>query len=120
MKIFSKAIIITLFLTVGCWALTLKNTGIREATNFDKDSQKKTARDLYLRNCARCHGADGKSENELGKKLDATDLTGASVQKMSENKISNVIIYGEDEMPAFGKKLSKTEIKSLVRYVRAF
>ncbi len=120
MKNFSKAAIVILFLAIGCWALTLKTTNYQRTTAFDKESQKKMARDLYLQNCARCHGADGRSENELGKKLEAADLTSRSVQRMSGNKISNVIIFGEGEMPAFGKRLSKTEIKSLARYVRSF
>ena len=119
MKFFSKVVIVIFFLAVGCWALTLKNVGDRKALAFIETGQKKTARDLYLRNCARCHGANGKSENELGKKLEAPDLT-ASARRMSDNKISNAIIYGEGEMPAFGKKLSKAEIKSLTKYVRAF
>ena len=78
-----------------------------------------SSRNLYLNNCARCHGADGKGNTSLGKKLDATDLTSRKVQKMSRKKIARVIYYGDDPMPSFGKKLDKKEIDSIVDYVRA-
>lgn len=121
MKNFLKAATIVAFTTVGGLALTIKPNVYRETNltveNIEKPS---AARDLYLKNCARCHGADGKSDNELGRKLDAPDLTANHAQKMKERKIVGVITYGEDEMPAYGKKLSKAEIKSLARYVRSF
>lgn len=120
MKSFFKAAAIVAFLTVGGLALTGKPNVYRERNLTVENTEKPTARDLYVKNCARCHGADGKSENELGRKLDAPDLTASSIQKKSERSISGVITYGEDEMPAYGKKLSKAEIKSLARYVRSF
>lgn len=76
------------------------------------------AKKLYLNNCARCHGADGKSQTNLGRETDATDLTDSFVKKMSRKRVTNVINNGADGMPAFGKKLSKKEISSLVNYVR--
>lgn len=118
-KVFKAATAIA-FLIVGGWTLTAQPNVGRKINLPIENNRKLTARDLYLKNCARCHGADGKSENELGRKIDAPDLTNRSVQKMSERKIVGVITYGEDEMPAYGKKLSKAEIKSLARYVRSF
>jgi cytochrome c6 len=76
------------------------------------------ARKLYLKNCARCHGADGKSETELGKRDDAPDLTESYVKNKSRKHAANVIANGADGMPAFGKKLTKAEITSLVGYIR--
>ncbi len=74
-------------------------------------------RKLYLNNCARCHGADGKGQTELGKLNDVPDLT---ERKVSSKRANSVIIHGAENMPAFGGKLSKTEIAKLVRYVRSF
>jgi mono/diheme cytochrome c family protein len=76
------------------------------------------ARKLYLKNCARCHGADGKSDTETGKLNDAPDLTETYVKNKSRKHAANVIANGADGMPAFGKKLTKAEIASLVGYIR--
>lgn len=120
MKIFSKAMIVLAFLTVGAWALTKKNSNFQQIAPTDKNAPVEKTADLYLQNCARCHGADGKSETTLGKSLEATDLTSREVQKMSRKKIGKVITHGYDAMPAFDKKLSKAEIKALAEYVRSF
>lgn len=78
----------------------------------------KTApKDLYVRNCARCHGADGAGQTDTGRKLDVPDLS-ISGSKTSAAKIARVIAVGEGEMPAFGKKLSKKQIASIAAYVR--
>lgn len=119
--LFLKAAITLLSLTIGCWTLTTAKPVINPVEKSSSQvKQTKETRDLYVRNCARCHGADGRSETELGQKLFAADLTGRSVQKMSERKIIKVITNGSDEMPAFEKRLSEAEIKSIARYIRSF
>ncbi len=110
-----KTAIALCFLTLGGWTLAAKPNTYQ---NADQKSEKEAARDLYVKNCARCHGADGKSETNLGKSLEAANLTERSVQKMSEGKITNTITGGADNMPAFEKKLSAAEIKSIARYVK--
>src|SRR5690242_3234110 len=35
---------------------------------------------LYVKDCAKCHGEDGKGETKMGKKLGAKDYTDAKVQ----------------------------------------
>ena len=35
---------------------------------------------LYEKHCLKCHGADGKGETKMGKKVGAKDLTDAKVQ----------------------------------------
>lgn len=74
-----------------------------------------SAKSLYVRNCARCHGADGKSETELGKTVEAPDLT---AHKSSVKRNVQIITNGEGSMPGFGKKLKKADINALANYVR--
>ena len=38
------------------------------------------AKALYEKDCAKCHGADGKGETKMGKKMGAKDYTDAKVQ----------------------------------------
>jgi mono/diheme cytochrome c family protein len=85
---------------------------------FKNDADAKAApKDLYIRNCARCHGADGAGQTEIGQKLDVPDLS-IGGKRTSAAKIARVIANGKDEMPAFGKKLAKKQIASLAAYVR--
>lgn len=83
-------------------------------------SESNSARELFQKNCARCHGADGKSATELGKLFDSPDLTDGRIQRLSRKRMANSISRGKGGMPAFKKKLSSKEIASLVNYVRSF
>ncbi len=80
---------------------------------------------LYEEHCAKCHGADGKGDTKMGKKLGAKDYTSAQVQaELKEDKAFKVTKEGLKEgdkvimKPAEG--LSDEEIKGLVAYMRGF
>jgi mono/diheme cytochrome c family protein len=81
--------------------------------------------DLYRNNCARCHGADGRGDTPLGHTYVAPDFTDqAWWQKhsdiTSDAKLTALVSHGKGGMPAFGKKLSRAEIRRLIGYVRRF
>jgi mono/diheme cytochrome c family protein len=88
------------------------------------ESPQARGRMLYMQNCARCHGADGRSQTEMGQLYDATDLTSARWwrdQHISNQRLTNSITNGKKGgMPAFGKKLSRPDITALVAFVRTF
>ncbi|MCA1592474.1 MAG: cytochrome c [Acidobacteria bacterium] len=74
---------------------------------------------LYGKNCATCHGKDGRSKTFKGKLKHAPDLTDAQWQAgKSDEHLFNSISNGREKMPAFGKKLTAQQIESLVSYVR--
>ena len=73
---------------------------------------------LYVSNCARCHGANGKGQTALGQSLDVPDLT-ATAKGMSVSRIKNIIVKGKGSMPAFGKKLKAADVTALTKYVRS-
>lgn len=75
-------------------------------------------RSLYVQNCARCHGLDGRGQTALGIKLEAADLTSSYVKEFSNEKIIRVINNGGPDMPAFRKKLAAKKIASIAGYVR--
>ena len=76
--------------------------------------------------CSKCHGADGKGETKIGKKLKLRDYTNAAVQaKMTDEEITKAIADGvtdggKEKMKAFGADLSKDEVKDLVSHIRKF
>jgi len=84
------------------------------------------AKALYEKECAKCHGADGKGETKMGKKLGAKDYTDAKVQ--AELKDEAAIEATKEGLkdkegkvlmkPAEG--LSDQDIKDLVAYMRTF
>jgi mono/diheme cytochrome c family protein len=80
------------------------------------------AKSLFNEKCARCHGADGRGETVVGRMLSVPDFTDGGWWKKEarDERFIESITEGKDEMPAFGKKLSRQEIRSLVAYVRRF
>ncbi len=76
--------------------------------------------------CTKCHGADGKGETKIGKKLKLRDYTDAAVQaKMTDEEITKAITNGitdggKEKMKAFGADLTKDEVKDLVGHIRKF
>ncbi|MEP6820069.1 MAG: cytochrome c [bacterium] len=81
----------------------------------------RSAAELYAKNCATCHGKDGRAKTFKAKLNHARNLTDPEWQdKVSDERIFNSIMNGKGKMPAFGKKLSEQEINALVPYVRAF
>ena len=80
------------------------------------------AKSLFAGKCARCHGPDGRGQTVLGQMLAAPDFTDRKWWKDhdKDTELIKSITNGNGDMPAFGKKLSKTEISLLASYVRQF
>jgi cytochrome c6 len=72
----------------------------------------------YKAKCAMCHGADGKGDTPMGKKLGLRDFTSPQVQKMSDDELVGIITKGKNKMPAYENKLSAAQIKDVVTYIR--
>jgi len=84
------------------------------------------AKENWDKQCAKCHGPDGKGETKMGKKLGAKDYTDAKIQaQMKDAAAFKVIKEGlKDKDGKVIKKpaeaLSDDEIKALVQHVRGF
>ncbi len=70
--------------------------------------------DVYVNNCARCHGQDG--EGGVGPKL-----AGGAVVKAFPDQADQIRLVedGEGTMPSFKGDLSPAEIREVVEYTRA-
>jgi len=71
---------------------------------------------VFASKCASCHGADGKGDTKMGKMLKVPDLKEAAGK--SDAEITKLVNEGKKPMPAFGKRLSATEIQAVVSYVK--
>src|SRR5882762_9303888 len=75
--------------------------------------------ELFRDNCARCHGSDGRGDTPLGRTYNTPDFSDAEWwQKHSsitgKSSLALIVSQGQGGMPAFGRKLRRSEIKSLV------
>lgn len=77
--------------------------------------------------CTKCHGADGKGQTKVGKKLGVLDYTSAADQaKFTDEQAAKAIAEGakdkagKERMKAYKDELSPQEIKDLVAMVRKF
>ena len=75
---------------------------------------------LYKSKCAMCHGADGKGETPVGKKMGVHDFASPEVHAMQDAELASAIADGKNKMPAYKKSLAADQIKDLVAYVRSF
>lgn len=93
----------------------------KEADSMSSEELART-RALFNEKCARCHGEDGRGETHTGEMLGVPNFTDEKWWKeaKSDSRFINSVTHGREAMPAFGKKLSKQEITSLVAYVRRF
>jgi mono/diheme cytochrome c family protein len=79
----------------------------------------RSAAQLYAKNCASCHGRDGRANTLKAKRNHARNISDPEWQKrVGDERIFNSIMNGKGKMPAYGKKLSEQEIDALVTYVR--
>ena len=84
------------------------------------------AAENWENHCAKCHGADGKGQTKVGKKLAVKDYTDAKVQAelkdadMIKAINDGVIVDGKERMKAFKGELSAAEVTDLVAYIRKF
>ena len=75
---------------------------------------------IYDKQCASCHGADGKGNPAMIKALGekGLNLTTKEVKAMKDEQITKIIVEGAGKMPP-SKNLSAQEQKAVVSYTRS-
>lgn len=83
------------------------------------------AKEIYEKNCAKCHGPDGAGKTKMGEKLGVKDYTDAKIQgELKEAEMIKAIKEGvkdgdKTKMKAF-TDLSDDEVKALVALIKGF
>ena len=76
---------------------------------------------IYQAKCMTCHGAQGKGDGPLGKKLKppAADFSSAESKKKSPEELHKIIENGvpKTSMVAWNKQLNESEIENVLAYV---
>jgi cytochrome c6 len=85
------------------------------------------AAENWENHCAKCHGADGKGQTKVGKKLQVKDYTDAKVQAEMKDadmvKATNDGVFdkaGKEKMKAYKSELTPQEVQDLVAHIRKF
>ena len=105
--------------------LLFATVNVRGALQRRTSSRVRKVDELFNKNCARCHGADGRSETPQGHLFKAPDFTDPDWWKKNSSATStrtlrSIVTRGKASMPAFGKKLTRSEINLLVDRIRSF
>jgi mono/diheme cytochrome c family protein len=89
---------------------------ITQALGADAD----TGKTVYEKNCAGCHGADGKGNPALAKTLGekGLNIVGKETSQKSDEALLKIIAEGAGKMPP-SKKLTMDEQKAVLRYTRS-
>jgi mono/diheme cytochrome c family protein len=98
--------------------------GLAVAASAALSANAADAKALYEKECAKCHGSDGKGDTKMGKKLGAKDYTDAKVQaELKDDAAIKAIKDGLKDKE--GKTLMKPvegmtddDIKGLVGHMR--
>jgi mono/diheme cytochrome c family protein len=74
--------------------------------------------DDFKANCTECHGGSAKTNLRRANmlKIDPKKLY-LPASEMNKDEMITIIDKGKDQMPSFGKKLTKEQIMDLVNYV---
>ena len=128
-----KLLVASLFCLAGC-----QKEGVREWTAADHDvppnaaaaptrparasaavdAQAEMVELTWQRQCASCHGADGRGDGPQGAQTQAADLTKPAWQdRTSDAQIASVIAEGKGRMPRFDLPAPLTD--GLVRRIRS-
>lgn len=113
----TKLIVIASGIFVLCLSMFSHTTQMSAAALASTDQV--SGKELFEKNCAKCHGSDGEAKTFRGKITHARNLTTADFQSnTTDEQIADAIRTGPKAMPSFEKKLTADEINLLVQYVR--
>ena len=74
---------------------------------------------LFASKCAMCHGKAGAANTPMAKNMKIKPFNSDDVQKQQDTELKITIEKGKGKMPAYGTKLSSTQIDDLVKYIRS-
>lgn len=72
----------------------------------------------YKAKCQMCHGPDGTAATPMGKMMKIPSFKSPEVAKESEAQLIAITKNGKGKMPAYNGKLSESQIKEVVAYIR--
>ena len=84
------------------------------------------AKENWDKECAKCHGQDGRGQTKMGRQSGAKDYTDPKVQAEMDDAKAIARIKeglkenGKEKMKPYADKFSEDEMKALVAHMRSF
>jgi mono/diheme cytochrome c family protein len=103
-----------LFITVVSFSVVAVLSGVTWAADAGGKA-------VYDKQCASCHGPDGKGNPSMAKVFGEKQLNIATkeVAEKKDDDLIKVVTEGKGKMPAAGKALSPADQKAVVGYVKS-
>ena len=123
MKLLLKLILVVVGILLTVNSFTLRQAARSRAYTVSPAAGVAPSTDtLYKQKCSKCHGADGSGDTSLGRINGSPDFTDSGwwAKHPGSSERVRAITRGKKNMPAFGKKLTRTQIASLASYVQRF
>jgi mono/diheme cytochrome c family protein len=111
-RVATPVLIGALVLGAACGHTSQPNVAPELKGKQAQDRELVTGRQVWVANCQRCHGPRG--QGGVGARL--AGVVTRNVPNV-QNEI-NIVTNGAGQMPAWGGKLSATQIRGVVRYTR--
>lgn len=109
------------FTSVDEYALAVADKNMLPLTAENAEGIFKTGKDLFMQNCAHCHGEKGDGNGPMViNKLYAGVPDYANLKNLSDGQMFYSIYYGRNMMGGHSSILNKKEIWTLVHYIRKF
>lgn len=89
------------------------------ASFFSFNARADNGAEIYKERCSACHGKAGKGDTIFGKNLEIRSLASDEVQNQSDNELASIISKGRNRMPPFERKLSRDEIREVLKHIRS-
>lgn len=111
-------------IVIAVCTLALVLMGAAGAAVAGEDAEAMTAGELWKKNCASCHAADGSGDTKAGRKLKVRNLTDAEVKAAFDRErmigtvrdgVANEA--GKQVMKPYAEKLDEADIAKLVDYI---
>lgn len=83
-----------------------------------------SAAENFDNSCAKCHGADGKAQSKMGKKLKVRDMTTEEYKKELDDAKALAVLKegikrdGKEVKKSFAAEFTDEELKALIAHVR--
>ncbi|MEZ5294622.1 MAG: c-type cytochrome [Vicinamibacterales bacterium] len=121
-RVFCLSASIALFVAASAAGQTPKAAALKNPVASTPASVA-TGQQVYQRQCRTCHGASGKADTPVAKRMNASDLTDATwTHGASDGEIFTVIRDGagpQSTMKPFKDKISDQDAWHLVNYIRS-
>jgi len=115
MKTGSIGVGLMLLMIAGVWPWV--SSGQVEAKS--DTGQLAKGKQVYVKYCAGCHGAEGKGEGYKILGADPADFTSPSIKKKSDAALLNTIHEGKSTMPSWKVRLSEQDSRDVLAYIQS-